>query len=93
MRPIAYASKTYATIAADVDLRTDMPGITAGAIARRPAIAVRVGTVGDLHVAYECGVEDTFQGLAVGEIVYGRFIKLMASGTSAAKVTAFWGES
>lgn len=91
MIPIAYVSKSWAAVA-DTDLRTSMPGTVSGVVAARPAFALRVGGAGALHVAYECGVEDTILGLVAGELLYGRFARLIASGSTATNVTAFWGD-
>jgi hypothetical protein len=87
----ANALKNYPTIATDKDLLADSATLAvAGQLSgSRPASYIVVGTAGDIVVKMAGGSQDTFYA-AAGVPIYGDFVKIIASGTNAAKVTAFW---
>lgn len=76
-------SKTYATIGADTDLVADGPG---GVCARR----ILVGGAGTLVLLYADGTTDTITDLLAGAVLDGDVAKIIDSGTTASKLTAFW---
>lgn len=78
--PSSPKSKTYATIDANKDLRTDLGG---------PCRLLRVGQAGDLALEYADGTQDTISNVQVGEQVPAQAVKILLSGTTAAKVTAY----
>ena len=73
----AIASETHATVGADIVIDP---------ACRR----VRVGGTGNLSVVYANGVTDVITAILDGESLDISVIKIVASGTTATKVTIFW---
>lgn len=73
-------SKGYATLSGDIDLIDEFGG---------PCRGIRVGEAGDLRLEYAGGVQDTIWNVQVGELLLVHAYKIIQSGTTAAKITAF----
>ena len=84
----AIRSKTFATVAADITFATDTQ------LASPVCRFIRVGTAGDLTLVYgkdDAGnpITDTLLGVTAGELLRVLATGILASGTTAAKVTVF----
>ena len=88
----AAAHKTYASVLVDVDLQVDLAALIAAGLriaAPRPLAYLVVGVSGDITIVTASGTTDTFFILA-GTPVYIEAVKILVSGTTALKITAFW---
>lgn len=74
-------SKTYATVAADIDIV---------ALGGGPARRIRIGGAGNLNVDYGNGVTDIIPALLAGDIVDVAATKILLTSTTVTNVTIFW---
>ena len=73
-------SRGYETLSGNVDLVAEFGG---------PCRAIRVGEAGDLCLEYAGGVQDTIWNVQPGELLLVHAYKIIQSGTTATKITAF----
>ena len=87
-------SKTYATVAVDINLLTDGNAqLPAGVRASGPTAACKrliIRGAGVLHIQYANGSQDTMTVLA-GEIIDGEITKILVDTSTATNITAYWG--
>lgn len=93
-RPIskAVALKTYAKagpLGADADLVADSATFF-GPDAGRPAEWISVGVAGDINVMTSNGSTDLIPHALAGQPIYCEVSKILATGTTAQKITAGW---
>jgi hypothetical protein len=80
--PFAKSYATSAVLGADVDLVADGGG---------PCRGIRVGVAGNLVVTCARGAASvTIYNVAVGELIAIQATALVASGSTAEKITVFW---
>lgn len=80
----ANSARSYAltgALTADVDLLLEGLG---------PCTAIRVGAAGDLAVVGADGTALVVPGLIGSEVLHLQAVKLLAAGTTVAKITVFW---
>lgn len=76
--PRAKSYATAAVLASDVDLTAEFGG---------PVRQIRVGVAGDLVLGFADGSTETFYSVQVGEPLLYQATKLIASGSTAQKIT------